>query len=321
MNKFNQILPTALVWKERGDSVAIATVMQTWGSSPRPVGSQMIINNKGEIYGSVSGGCVEGAIIEEAVDCLNTGKSLSLNYNVTDEDAFAAKLTCGGSIKILIQSIDSCFSNDALRTLVSKIINNEAVGYIIDNNIVQNKIILSDNDFSVELLSKQSGFIDEKFIVVYPLPLKMLIIGGVHIAQFLSEFASLSGFAVSVIDPRPAFAAESRFPNIEILNLWPDEALKLAKLNDRTAVITLSHDPKIDDLALLSALNSSCFYIGCLGSNKTHQKRLERLKNKGCSKALLKRLHGPIGLPINAETNAEIAVSIMGEIIKALRKI
>jgi len=147
-----------------------------------------------------------------------------------------------------------------------------------------------------------------------------LIIGGVHIAQFLSEFASISGFEVTVIDPRPVFVTKTRFPNIKVINSWPDEALKTLKLNDRTAVITLSHNPEIDDLALLSALNSSCFYIGCLGSVITHQKRLGRFKDRGYSRNLLKRLHGPIGLPINANTNAEIAVSIMGEIIKVLRK-
>ena len=318
MDKFNKILPTALVWRSRGDLVAIATVTETWGSSPRPVGSQMIINNKGKIYGSVSGGCVEGAVIEEAMYCIKTGKSLSLNYNVNDEDAFAAKLTCGGSIKILIQSIDACFSIDTLRTLVSKIDKNEAVGYVIDNINGENQLILADNEYS-ESFENGSGFINNKFFVVYPLPLKMLIIGGVHIAQFLSEFASVSGFEVTVIDPRPVFVTKTRFPNIKVMNSWPDEALKSFELNDRTAVVTLSHDPKIDDLALLIVLNSSCFYIGCLGSAATHQKRLERFKDKGYPSSFFKRLHGPIGLSINADTNAEIAVSIMGEIIKVLR--
>ena len=175
MDKFNKILQTALVWRSRGDLVAIATVTETWGSSPRPVGSQMIINSKGEILGSVSGGCVEGAVIEEAMYCIKTGKSLSLSYHVNDEDAFAAKLTCGGSIKILIQSIDVCFSIDTLRTLVSKIDKNEAIGYVIDNINGENQLILTDNGHS-ESLENGSGFINNKFFVIYPLPLKMFFL-------------------------------------------------------------------------------------------------------------------------------------------------
>tara|TARA_Y100000739_G_C20603112_1_gene463967 strand:+ start:902 stop:1870 length:969 start_codon:yes stop_codon:yes gene_type:complete len=320
MEKFNNILSVALNWQTRGEQVAIATVIKTWGSSPRPVGSQLVINGNKEIFGSVSGGCVEGAVIEEAMICMATDKSVVLKYEVTDQDAFAVNLTCGGKIEILIQVLGKRFPLDLLRALIKKIEKKEPTGYVVDKNFENSLLISSNEKYSKNFLEDKSGFVEEKFSVIYNPPLILSIVGGVHIAQPLAEIANLAGFDVVIIDPRSAFANKARFPNYKIVNLWPDEAFELYRPNSRMAVVTLTHDPKIDDLAIIKALKSSCFYIGCLGSIKTHEKRLERLKAMAFSRKSLKRLHGPVGLSIKALTPVEISVSIIAEIIKVLRQ-
>jgi xanthine dehydrogenase accessory factor len=157
------------------------------------------------------------------------------------------------------------------------------------------------------------------FLEVYNPPLDLVIVGAAHIAQTLASMASLTGYRVRVIDPRTAFATEERFPGVFISHEWPDEVLAEAPLGPRSAVVALTHDPKIDDPALVAALNSPCFYIGALGSKKTHAGRIERLRAHGFSGVTLSRIHGPIGLPIGARTPAEISVSILGEMTRDLR--
>jgi len=159
----------------------------------------------------------------------------------------------------------------------------------------------------------------EWFFEVYNPPLDLVIVGAVHIAQPLAPMATLAGYHVRIIDPRTAFATEARFPGFAISHDWPDEFLAKAPLGRRSALVALAHDPKLDDPALSAALNSSCFYIGALGSKKTHAGRLERLKTYGFSDFALGRIHGPIGLPIGARTPAEIAVSILAEMTRELR--
>ena len=152
-------------------------------------------------------------------------------------------------------------------------------------------------------------------------PLRMLIVGAVHIAQPLAQMASLSGYAVTIIDPRTAFATTERFPNVEIVTEWPDDALSELSPDHRTAVVTLTHDPKLDDPALDVALKSPCFYIGSLGSKKTHRARLERLSEAGFSREDQSRIHGPVGLAINAKSPSEIAVAILAQITSVLRQV
>ena len=158
------------------------------------------------------------------------------------------------------------------------------------------------------------------FLHVFNPPLRLLVVGAVHIAQSLAPIASLAGYAVTVIDPRGSFATSDRFPDVAMTDDWPDEALAALKPDARTAVVTLTHDPKLDDPALHSALRSGCFYIGSLGSRRTHASRVERLKQAGFDEAQIDRIHGPIGLDIGASSPAEIALAIMGEITAALRR-
>lgn len=158
------------------------------------------------------------------------------------------------------------------------------------------------------------------FLHVFNPPLRLLIVGAVHIAQSLAPIASLAGYAVTVIDPRGSFATSDRFPGVAMTDDWPDEALAALKPDARTAIVTLTHDPKLDDPALHSALRSDCFYIGSLGSRRTHASRVERLKQAGFDAAQIARIHGPIGLNIGASSPAEIALAIMGEITATLRR-
>ena len=278
MDQFNIILPTALEWHVSGIGAAVATVIRTWGSAPRPIGSQLAVSGEGDIIGSVSGGCVEGAVIIEALNTLKTGRNVILEYGVSDEDAFAVGLACGGNIQILVEPVGFGLSETIVAELVCRCQRKESVAYSIDIKSGVNKVITLDiADGKKNVGTHTSGFYGVEFLVIYEKPLRMAVIGGVHIAQPLVSIARMSGFAVMVIDPRSSFLNAIRFPNVELSNLWPDEALKAFKPDSRTAIITLSHDPKIDDLGLIEALNSNCFYIGCLGSKKTHSKRLDRL--------------------------------------------
>lgn len=321
MDQFNIILPTALEWHVSGIGAAVATVIRTWGSAPRPVGSQLAVSGEGDIIGSVSGGCVEGAVIIEALNTLKTGRNVILEYGVSDEDAFAVGLACGGNIQILVEPVGFGLSENIVAELVCRCQRREPVAYSIDIKSGVNKVITLDiNDEKKNVGTHTSGFYGAEFLVIYEKPLRMAVIGGVHIAQPLVSIARMSGFAVMVIDPRSSFLNAIRFPNVELSNLWPDEALKAFKPDSRTAIITLSHDPKIDDLGLIEALNSNCFYIGCLGSKKTHSKRLDRLSKIVNSDVCLSRLHGPIGLNIQSRTPTEIAISIMAEVIQSLRE-
>ena len=160
----------------------------------------------------------------------------------------------------------------------------------------------------------------EWFLNAFNLPLRMIVIGAVHIAQPLSIMASIAGYDVTIVDPREAFASPERFPNVTVRCEWPDEAMADLAPDARTAVVTLTHDPKLDDPALVAALNSPCFYIGALGSKKTHASRLERLKAQGFDDQALSSIHGPIGLNIGGKSPAEIAISIMAEITSVLRQ-
>jgi xanthine dehydrogenase accessory factor len=174
------------------------------------------------------------------------------------------------------------------------------------------------------LRSGRSGLVDDAgescFLTVLVPPVRLVMIGAVHISQALAPIAKIAGLDASIIDPRTAFATPERFPDVPVLAQWPDEALAAAPLDRYTAICLLTHDPKIDDRALVRALNADCFYIGALGSRKTHAKRIERMRAEGFGEAALARIHAPIGLDIGAVSPAEIAVSIMGEIIAALRK-
>jgi xanthine dehydrogenase accessory factor len=321
----DQIPEAALQWHRAGQGAALATVVETWGSAPRQAGSQLAISGKGEMMGSVSGGCVEGAVVTEALEALADRKPRLLTFGVSDETAFAVGLACGGTIRVLVEPVGDgakALPEALLSDLVAARAASRAVGLVTDPDSWARRLVSPGNDAAVDMRLKadRSGMEEDgRFIAVHNPPLRLIVVGAVHIAQPLLTVARTCGYAPSLIDPRAAFGSDARFPGETILDDWPDEALEALKPDARTAIVTLTHDPKLDDPALRIALAAPVFYIGALGSKKTHAKRVDRLTEAGFTPDQIARIHAPVGLDIGAKTPAEIAVSIMAEITAALR--
>lgn len=306
----------ALQWHRAGRGAVLATVVETWGSAPRGAGSQMVVDGAGVMMGSVSGGCVEGAVVLEALEVLATGLGRLLTYGVSDEDAFAAGLACGGTLRVLVQSV-----TEGLAALVAARAAGKAVAWVTDMADLSEAVVgPEDMAVAARLRSDQSGVDDGRFVAVHNPPLRLIVVGAVHIAQALLPMARLCGYAPVLIDPRTSFGAEARFPGEVVATDWPDQALAAMAIDARTAVVTLTHEAMLDDPALAYALRSPAFYIGCLGSRRTHAKRLERLTLAGFSAEELARLHAPVGLNIGARGAGEIALSVMAQVTAVLRQ-
>ncbi len=317
----DEIPAIALAWHKDGRGAALATVVETWGSAPRPVGSQLAVSAAGEIEGSVSGGCVEGAVVAEAQDALDTGRVRIVSYGVSDDNAFAVGLACGGTIRVLVEPVGAGMPAALLEALVAARAAREPVAYVVDTNTWQHRLARRA-EFPDRFRADRSGLEEDgtTFIAIHNPRPRLLIVGAVHIAQALVPMARLAGFDPIVADPRGAFAAEHRFPGEDIREAFADEVVAVIGLDTRTAVVTLSHDPKIDDPGLEAALGAEVFYIGALGSTRTHAKRLERLAARGWGPEALARIHAPVGLDIGARSPAEIAVAILAELTHSLRK-
>ena len=302
-----KIFDEASNWENTGTEMALAIVLKTWGSSPRQPGSMMLIREDGHLVGSVSGGCVEGAVIVGSRQIMKENKTEVMEFGVADEDAWSVGLSCGGKISVFV-----CPRNRIEEGLFQKLCNvkNSRESIILECDtqkgrisIINDKATETENVFNIKVTAKP----------------RLLIVGAVHISQHLIPMAKEAGFDVLLIDPRSHFGTSERFPEVEVSNDWPDEALKKIKLSDKDCLVTLTHDPKIDDPALQIALASPLFSICCLGSKRTHAARKNRLLNSGITEQQFDRIHGPAGLDINAKTPAEIAVSILAELIKDWR--
>lgn len=292
----------------------------------------MAVRDDGAFTGSVSGGCVEGSVIGEAQAALADGKARNLKFGISNEDAWAVGLACGGTIEINIAPVLAPLQRQTLAELKSARDAGRAVALATNLATGESHVVYPGSDAADALTiaaraqarRDESGSLDIEgknwFLTVFNPPLDLAIIGAVHIAQPLARIAVLADYAVRIVDPRTAFATEERFPGVTLSHEWPDEALAAAPLTARSAVVALTHDPKLDDPALAAALKSPAFYIGALGSRTTHAKRLERLKAQGFTDTELSRIHGPIGLNIGARSPAEIAVAILGEMTGILRK-
>lgn len=309
----------ALAWVKAGQGAALATVIQTWGSAPRRTGAQLVVSGTGEMMGSVSGGCVEGAVVLEAREALNDGAPRVLEYGVSDDDAFAVGLACGGTIKVLVEPIGAAMPLEMLEQLVAARAARTPVAYVVDLESWVRR--LTKDAFPLRFASDRSGVEEDArtFVAIHNPPLRLAVVGAVHIAQALLPIARIAGFDPVVIDPRGAFGSEARFPGEVLLDTWPDEALVDFKLDTRSALVLLTHDPKLDDPALHVALASDAFYIGALGSTRTHAKRVERLSAAGFSPDQIARIRGPVGLDIGAASPPEIAVSILAQMVATLR--
>ncbi|MEI4231484.1 XdhC family protein [Roseovarius sp. D22-M7] len=319
MERFDDTPETALGWHRAGKGAALATVVETWGSAPRRVGSQLAISGEGEIAGSVSGGCVEGAVVAEALDAIEAGRPVMLEYGVSDGDAFAVGLACGGTIRVLVEPVGSVLPEDLLADLVLAREGRIPVAYVTGLDVDRR---LEREGHADRFRMDRSGFEADgtTFVAIHNPPLRLILVGAVHIAQALVPMARIAGFDPLLVDPRESFASETRFPGETVLHDWPDEGLRALGLDARTAVVLLTHDPKLDDPALIEALRSGVFYIGALGSTRTHAARVERLQDAGLSEAEIARIHAPIGLDIGAAGPSEIAVSILAEMIRVLRR-
>lgn len=318
-------------WMAQGRRVALATVLETWGSAPCPVGSHLVIDQDGGFAGSVSGGCVEGAVIAEALELVEAGGRRVLEFGVADETAWRVGLSCGGRIRVHVERLGSALASlNAARQARKPAI------HIIGLDDEKDWELTQTNDHSnseTELppgLAAQAWAASKPGIIEVggrryfvnphrPAP-EIVLIGATHTSQVLAPMAAMSGFAVRIIDPRQAFATQERFQGIDLMADWPQDALVRRPLDAYCALVALTHDPKIDDEPLVAALKADCFYIGALGSRKTHAARLERLREQGFSDEDLTRIHGPVGLSIGAEGPAEIAVSILAEIIQCRRR-
>ena len=310
----------ALDWYRAGKGAALATVVETWGSAPRPVGSQLVVSGDGEMEGSVSGGCVEGAVVIEAMEAVQTGEAKMLEFGVSDDEAFAVGLACGGRIRVLVEPVGASLPEPLLADLVAARAARQPVAYITDPDHGKSRLAGPDESHLAERFRKDhSGMEGSEFIAIHNPPLRMIVVGAVHIAQALLPMARMAGYDPILVDPRPAFGSEARFENQRIVEDWPDEALDAIGLDTRTAVVTLTHDPKLDDPAITRALGSDVFYLGCLGSKRTHAKRVARLQEAGFSDAQITKIHAPVGLDIGARGPGEIAISIMAQITQRLR--
>ncbi len=327
MTDTTDVLGQAADWLSEGKKVALATVIGTWGSSPRPVGSQLAVDDAGAFVGSVSGGCIEGAVVGEALNTIADGKNRSLVFGVTNEQAWEVGLACGGNVRVLVEPADDPATLERLNkekpiaTVTD--LTTGTKGFVTPASVT-GELDLSDTMVSharFALRDDRSRIYDEGdqtyFVNIFNPQLRMAIIGAVHISQALVPMAAMADFDVTVIDPRGSFATETRFPEVTLSEDWPDDAMLEFSPDSRTAVVTLTHDPKLDDPALKVALKSDAFYIGCLGSKRTHASRLERLTELGFGDKDFARINGPVGLDLGATSPAEIAVSILGEIVAA----
>lgn len=331
-----------------GRSVAMATVVRTWRSAPRPAGASMLVTESGEAIGSVSGGCVEGALYDVGVAVLADGQSRFETYGVSDDDAFAVGLTCGGILEIFIEKVDQgtwpelpgiAASVEAKEPVaVATIVRGaHSIGrhLVIRPDSVEGSLGTDRLDDTVRddvrgmLAAGTTGFLHygvngerlgqglDVFVASYAPPAHMIVFGAIDFSAALVRVGKLLGYNVTVCDARPIFATAKRFPEADTVVVdWPHRWLEGQEVDERTVIAVLTHDPKFDVPALQVALKTNAGYIGAMGSRRTHEDRLARLKEAGVTDEELARIHSPIGLDLGARTPEETAISIAAEIIE-----
>jgi xanthine dehydrogenase accessory factor len=298
----HRILASVMAW--RGAPMALATVVETWKSAPCPVGTHMLVHQDGRFVGSVSGGCVEGDILQVAADVIAQNSFVVRRYGVADGSAWEVGLPCGGDIVVMVQNVSP------------NLFPGKLFGAIIDARAARGTLLVGS-----DLHTGASRVLDDEaeglFVNRYMPPRRLIIVGAVEIAASLCDIAQSMGIEVTLVDPRARFLTAERFPDVTLDDRWPDEAIAMLKPDARTAIVTLSHDPKIDDPALAAALQTKAVYIAALGSKASQSKRVERLRETGIDADQLTRIEGPAGVSINAISAPEIALSIAGGMVKA----
>ena len=300
-----EILHTALEWLQHGQEVILVTVLKTWGSSPRPAGSLLIMRGDGRTAGSVSGGCVEQDLVERyRSQQLSDGYPTRIDYGVNREDATRFGLPCGGRLELLVERLhDPAQLQEILDALQQK-------------QLIARHVDLNSGQVSLQPASAEQDFVYSNIYVrkILGPQWSLLLIGAGHLSQMVSQLALMLGYRVIVSEPREEYAQGWQLADTELTSLMPDDAVQTFIQQPRSIVLALTHDPKLDDLALLDALSSQAFYVGAIGSQRNCDARRQRLKQLCISVAQLSRLHAPVGLPIGSHTPAEIALSIMAEI-------
>ena len=324
------LLPDILRWRAAGEAVAIATVVEVRRSAPRPPGAKMAVSASGEVSGTVSGGCVEGAVVQAALEVLGGAAPRLLSFGIADDQAWEVGLPCGGEIDIWVeQHVPGPFDDAAQvdgRAACVTVIAGDALGAKL---VVQPDSQHSDSLGSEsldELALAHAGELlwaehserkGDMFIDVLAPPPRLLIVGASDVAASLCRLARTVGWQPWVIDPRSRFATRERFPDAEgIIVAWPQEGFgKAGGIDPATSVVVLTHDPKIDDAALLIALRSPARFVGAMGSRRATATRVERLREAGLEEAEIERLSGPLGLDLGATSTAETALSMLSEIV------
>jgi xanthine dehydrogenase accessory factor len=300
-----EVLEELRQWTREGEDVALATVIETWGSSPRPLGSKMAVTRSGKMAGSVSNGCIEGAVFEEAQKVLKSGKPKIAAFGVTDDVAFEVGLACGGHIEVFVQPLGAVH-----RKLIEMLDRDEPA--TLRTNLESGEAELTRGAPTGSERARREG---DVFVEPFRRPAHLVIIGAIHIAIPLHRLAKLMGYRVTVIDARAKFATRERFPEAdELIVAWPDEAMTKIAVDNSTYVVILTHDPKFDLPALRSVLKKPAGYIGAIGSRKTNQNRFDALRKEGFKEDELARVHGPIGLDLGGRGAEETALGILAEI-------
>lgn len=300
-----EVLDELREWTKAGEEIALATVVETWGSSPRPLGSKMVVTRSGKMAGSVSNGCIEGAVFEEAQKVLKAGKAKVAAFGVADDVAFEVGLACGGHIEVFVQPLGPVHER-----LIEMLQRN--VPATLRTNLVTGEAELVEGAPSGSELARRDG---DVFVEPFRRPAHLIIIGAIHIAIPLHRLAKLMGYRVTLVDARAKFATRERFPEAdELIVAWPDEAMARLEIDNSSYVVILTHDPKFDLPALRSVLGKQAGYIGAIGSRKTNQNRFDALRAEGFTEDQIARVHGPIGLDLGGRGAEETALGILAEI-------
>jgi xanthine dehydrogenase accessory factor len=339
-----EVMAEIVKWQSEGRPVVLATVTDTWGSAPRRPGAKLAFTPAGQIAGSVSGGCVEAEVIAEGQEALESGAPRLLHFGVTDETAWSVGLACGGKLEVFVTPLSpdvlaatrrwlAAGEPGAVVTVIDGPDGRPGAQLLVDGRGVSGSLgaetgaaaalargVLAAGDSARVVLEGEHGPLTLFVDAIVPPP-ALLAIGGGHVTVALTRLAQVLGYQTIVLDPRRAFASEERFQHVDrLIAAWPQQALPELKITPATAVVLLSHDPRIDDPGLRLALESEAFYVGALGSRKTHAQRRERLLRAGVPGAELDRVHAPIGLDLGAQTPEEIALAIMAEIVAVRRR-
>lgn len=300
-----EVLKTAAGWISDGHRCELITVIKTWGSSPRPIGATLAICDDGRVVGSVSGGCIEDDLIERVRQSGITRTVPEIvSYGITADEAHRFGLPCGGTIELSIEPLSSA---STILDLLERLDRHELVARKL--NLQTGEVTLSP-----ALAGAVQQIADGVLTTIHGPRWRLFIIGAGQLSRFLAQVATAMDYHVTVCDPREEYRAGWHLPGVRLVHTMPDDLVIEARLDHRSAVVALTHDPKLDDLALMEALKSDAFYVGAIGSRVNNAKRRERLKEFDLNDEQLARLHGPIGLYIGSKTPAEIAISILAEL-------